>query len=366
MYKLLLSWRYLCTRYIALASIVSVTLGVATLIIVNAVMAGFTEEANKRLNGILSDIVFESISLNGLGIRSGTKPRSARCLGPDLAGMTATVSVPAMLSIPVGRDQYLTRQVNLIGVDEETYAEVGDFGQYLLHPENRRQLSFALRQDGYGPERAKFPPAGWRYRRARIMYERAYEEQVALERQKLAEQRRLAQGADAVPAGRRSRPCRPTRTRARPRQTRTPSRKPSAGVRSADAAVDRRHPGDRRVQPADAGRRGRSADFYFCRPGDDVKITIPTAGSPPRAVNGVLTVVDIYESKMSEYDASFAFMPLEALQNLRGMFDAQHNTAVCHFHPDQAQAGHRPERGARSAASSFSGQGLSLSHPDVA
>ncbi len=42
MYKLLLSWRYLRTRYIALASIVSVTLGVATLIIVNAVMAGFT------------------------------------------------------------------------------------------------------------------------------------------------------------------------------------------------------------------------------------------------------------------------------------------------------------------------------------
>ena len=42
MYKLLLSWRYLRTRYIALASIISVTLGVATLIVVNSVMAGFT------------------------------------------------------------------------------------------------------------------------------------------------------------------------------------------------------------------------------------------------------------------------------------------------------------------------------------
>ena len=39
----------------------------------------------------------------------------------------------------------------------------------------------------------------------------------------------------------------------------------------------------------------------------------------------MLTVVDLYESKMSEYDASLAFMPLEALQNLRGMFDAQQN-----------------------------------------
>ena len=31
MYKLLLSWRYLRTRWIALASIISVTLGVATM-----------------------------------------------------------------------------------------------------------------------------------------------------------------------------------------------------------------------------------------------------------------------------------------------------------------------------------------------
>ncbi|MDP6720934.1 MAG: ABC transporter permease, partial [Pirellulaceae bacterium] len=60
MYKMLLSWRYLRTRFIALASIISVTLGVATLIVVNSVMAGFTREMNDRLHGILSDIVFES------------------------------------------------------------------------------------------------------------------------------------------------------------------------------------------------------------------------------------------------------------------------------------------------------------------
>jgi lipoprotein-releasing system permease protein len=98
--------------------------------------------------------------------------------------MTATVQVPAMLSIPVGDGQYLTRQLNLIGVDEETYAQVGDFAQYLLHPENRAQLSFALREDGYAPERPKFPPAGWRYRRARLLYEQAYQEQLEIERAK--------------------------------------------------------------------------------------------------------------------------------------------------------------------------------------
>ena len=38
---------------------------------------------------------------------------------------------------------------------------------------------------------------------------------------------------------------------------------------------------------------------------------------PPKPVNAQFTVVDLYESKMSEYDSSFAFMPLAELQNLR-------------------------------------------------
>ncbi|HAN97189.1 MAG TPA: hypothetical protein DCQ98_07055, partial [Planctomycetaceae bacterium] len=63
MYKFLLAWRYLRSRYIALASIVSVTLGVATLIVVNSVMSGFTSEMHKRLHGILSDIELMSPGL---------------------------------------------------------------------------------------------------------------------------------------------------------------------------------------------------------------------------------------------------------------------------------------------------------------
>ena len=61
MYKLFLSWRYLRTRWIALASIISVMLGVATMIIVNSVMEGFTKEMHDRLHGILSDVVVESV-----------------------------------------------------------------------------------------------------------------------------------------------------------------------------------------------------------------------------------------------------------------------------------------------------------------
>ena len=66
MYKLLLCWRYLRTRYIALVSIISVMLGVATMIVVNSVMEGFTHEMQDRIHGILSDLVFESRSLDGI------------------------------------------------------------------------------------------------------------------------------------------------------------------------------------------------------------------------------------------------------------------------------------------------------------
>src|SRR5947199_1088590 len=60
MYKILLCWRYLRTRYLALVCIVSVMLGVATLIVVNSVMGGFSTKLKDRLHGLLSDVVIES------------------------------------------------------------------------------------------------------------------------------------------------------------------------------------------------------------------------------------------------------------------------------------------------------------------
>ncbi len=346
MYKLLLSWRYLRTRYIALASIISVTLGVATLIIVNAVMAGFTAEANKRLNGILSDIVFESYGFNGFPNPEWHKDQIRKVLGDQVEGMTATVHVPAMLSIPLKNGQYLTRQINLIGVDKESYAEVGDFAQYLLHPKNREKLSFQLRNSGYAPDRASFPPSGWTYRRQRLRYERALEEELVLIRARDAQretQRAAARDSDSSATG--SSHGAPANPGSQDATT------PDATMLAVDAAADEL-PADPyaavATDPANVfdpmqqqstgiilgiavcsqrmkNEAGEVVDYFFCRPGDDVKITIPTAGSPPRGVDDEATVVDIYESKMSEYDSTLAFMPLESLQNLRGMFDAESN-----------------------------------------
>ena len=62
-------------------------------------------------------------------------------------------------------------------------------------------------------------------------------------------------------------------------------------------------------------------DRFLVLPGDDVKLTIPTAGQPPKAVSETFTIVDFYESKMSEYDSGFVFVPIKKLQQLRGMID---------------------------------------------
>jgi lipoprotein-releasing system permease protein len=66
---------------------------------------------------------------------------------------------------------------------------------------------------------------------------------------------------------------------------------------------------------------GKVEDYFFIRPGDDVSLAVPGAGTPPRAIESMFTVVDMYESQMSEYDSTFAFTSIEQLQKLRGMFD---------------------------------------------
>src|SRR5947207_11319475 len=98
MYKLLLCWRYLLTRYLALACIISVMLGVATLIVVNSVMGGFSTKLKERLHGLLSDLVIEAKSLDGF---SGAQEHMERIrqspAGRHIAAMTPTVEVFAML-----------------------------------------------------------------------------------------------------------------------------------------------------------------------------------------------------------------------------------------------------------------------------
>lgn len=344
MYKLLLCWRYLRTRWIALASVISVTLGVATMIVVNAVMAGFSHEMQTRIHGILSDIVFESHSLSGFQDPKWHMDEIRRAAGDSIAGMTPTVAVPAMLSFQV-RGQWVTRQVMFIGIDESSHAAASDFSRYLQHPANRRQLSFELRDGGYdtidsqaetpGPTRPALEGAGWPYRRMRVERERLWRErQEAQERAAGGPTRPVDQQVDAVLAA-------TAPAAAATPDDGTPTEQKGSDAPAADAArkdpfkASRPDEG-RAMDPAKeqftgivpgiglaSFRDSSGVDRFLVLPGDDVKITFPTAGTPPKAVSDTFTIVDFYESKMSEYDANFVFVPIAALQRMRGMIDPQ-------------------------------------------
>ena len=91
MYKYLLCWRYLKTRYIALASVISVMLGVATMIVVNSVMAGFSEKMRDRLHGVLADVIVESYDLEGFYDYDEVMARISAVAGDEVEAMAPTV-----------------------------------------------------------------------------------------------------------------------------------------------------------------------------------------------------------------------------------------------------------------------------------
>ena len=310
MYRWLLCFRYLRTRYIALASIISVTLGVATLIVVNSVMAGFSAEMHERLHGLASDILIECHSSGGMPDPEGHLKEIMKVCGDEVVGSSASVHVPAMLGIDFN-GQLITRHVNFVGLDTETYDNVSHFGRYLLHPENQSQVKFDLREDGFAPDRDQFPESGWSYRRARVAYERAL----------AAEQARI--DALRAPSGTSTKnDLGPSIAIAAPHDIFQPTEGETAS--EFDPAVEQ-YPGIiLGISTCSARMRdeeNKVRDHYYCRPGDDVRMMFPNASENAKVVNQKFTVVDMYESGMSEYDSTFAFCRLDQMQDFRGMID---------------------------------------------
>src|SRR5436853_376130 len=132
MYKTLLCWRYLRTRYLALACIISVMLGVATLIVVNSVMSGFSTKLRERLHALLSDVVVESLHFDGMPDVQAQMDRIRQ--DPFLSGrieaMTPTLETFALLQIKVNGET-IPRYVRVIGIDRKSRARMGGFSEYL-------------------------------------------------------------------------------------------------------------------------------------------------------------------------------------------------------------------------------------------
>lgn len=374
MYKLLLSWRYLKTRFIALASIVSVTLGVATLIVVNSVMAGFVDQMKNRLHGILSDVEISTQMFSEIPHPERHVEIIKQTLGDQIQEATCVVRTPALLSFDV-RGRQWTQQIMLLGIDDETFGKVTDFEPYLTNEIKRKSFSFDLEEDGYDQEKFK-GDAGWKYRRTRIEIQRRIEansreydslyenaanafynsepshvETASYENASVQEEQGSrfaplpATLPDIPPAGN------PAEEDITPQTSATANVDvPQENQLPEPGTVHRISPFDPHakfrpeINPEDlfdpmkdhrtgiilglaiSERKvelpsGELQDAYLIRPGDDANIMLTTIGESPKPVIENCTVVDFYSSNMHEYDSSFAFLPLSELQQLRGMID---------------------------------------------
>lgn len=362
MYKLLLCLRYLRTRYIALASVISVMLGVATMIVVNSVMSGFSHEMKTRLHGILGDVSVEAWSTNGFSDAEGHMQRIKAVLGDDVQAMTPICATAGIMNYRVF-GTWQTAEVIIIGVDENTKGDVGDFSKYLQHPENRKQLSFQLRQDGYDQydhqvtlsdsgmlgrimtwcaevggrdvekdplfkkevkQRHQMIDAGWEHRRRR--YQPVFMEPGEFGYTPPAESTLRAEPLPSLDLAE-SMPASVSESVPEEAEDETVVDPFAAGgsnpfpdpVNIFDPTKSQ-HPGAVVGMGISVARR-EGEELFRILPGDDFKLTFPTNSTPPTGTTANFTCVDLYESKMSEYDGRFIFLPLAELQQLRGMAD---------------------------------------------
>ncbi len=335
MYKLLLCWRYLLTRYIALVSVVSVMLGVATMIVVNAVMLGFTTEMQNRIHGILADVIFESANdIRGFPDADLHIAEIRRVAGDLIEEMTPTVVVPAMLTYSLGpQREPRSMPIELLGIDAPTQSRVSEITKYLQHPDNQRELSFNLKEGGYntqaassdgnGAIRREMGYAGWEYRRRVATEQKAYQKQ--LERQKALDAQfntpQNPTGQDT--SAKEQAPVDPFAARpSEPAQIFDPAMQQHAGaVLGFNLALyDRKST----IDP-ETGKQ-QVVDRLNLIPGDDVTLSFPTNDVPIKLQSDQFTVVDLYESKMMEYDSRLVYVPIEKLQQLRGMYDPESGT----------------------------------------
>ena len=368
MYKLLLSWRYLKTRFIALASIVSVTLGVATLIVVNSVMAGFVDQMQSRIHGILSDVEISAPLLSDIKEPKAFIEEVRQVVGDDLKELTSVVRSNALISFNF-HDRQWTQHVMLLGIDDETFGKVTDFEPYLTNDIKKEKFSFDLEETGY----TKFHNAGWKYRREKYWQQQELEK-LQREYRSLYDQEAQRVMLDQASSGyspdgrliKNDSPAPATATAPKAKFAALPKTVPDIDKIYQDKTNDQDDSDDRfaavkpdgtvELAPFDPHmslrkkltaeemfnpardqytgiilglgiserkmreQDGTTSEIYMVNPGDDVQMTFLSGGAAKPVIEN-FTIADFYSSNMHEYDSSFAFVPLSELQKLRGMVD---------------------------------------------
>lgn len=284
MYIVLLCLRYLRTRYLALACIISVMLGVATLIVVNSVMSGFSTKLRDRLHSLLSDLVVEAISLEGFGDVEGKMARILKdpFLKDSIEAMTPTMEVFAMLQYERFDGQRITRPVHLVGIDIRTKDLTGDFKKHLVAGRNQPQASFDL------PESTRKEVLD----RLRFAEQRARGE---VFRNEIAD---LLPGDAPPPA-----PAMPSQASVNSTEVTLPK---GAFVGYLLASYRWMNPDNGKVE-----------ENFVLKPGSEMVLITAGGEDKIEPVCRRFVVADYFRSDMSEYDSNYVYVPLEELQNMR-------------------------------------------------
>ena len=312
-YKLLLCVRYLRTRYLAFVCIVSVCLGVSTLIVVNAVMSGFSNKLRDRLHGILSDVLVETERSDGFlePPQQIMDKLAAADAGKHIAAMAPTAEVSALLQFTYhdryGRPVPVTKPVRLIGIDPKMQAKVGNFSEYLVRQKDNPNPTFDLTDeaaDRFRLNRARENPFG-DLPHMDVRPEPA-----------VPAANGFLQGPVVEP------PTGPIPIVPPPALADAPPPR-LPGVVLGYSIAHFRYKDPETGQPREA---------EMLKPGDDV-LLVTYGGVGLKPASGTFVVADYFRSEMSEYDGSFVYVPLEDLQRLRGV-EGRANTIQVKLKPD--------------------------------
>ena len=289
MYKLLLCVRYLQTRYLAFICIISIMLGVATLIVVNAVMSGFSTKLKDRLHGVLSDVVIDTDRTDGIyvpdergypltpdGIIAKIKASPA---GDKIESITPTIETFAILQFRY-RGTVVAKPVRLIGVDPQGRAAVGGFAEYLVRQKDSPHPSFDL------------TPEALRRREHNI------------------KQFELLNGVNVPPPA-------PVKSIV-PMPGEIPEPKMDVNVGIPAPKLHGLVVGYTIAHFRFRDENGKVIEEEVLKEGDDVIVTT-AGGDELKPVWGSFYVTDYLRTEMSEYDQSFVYVPLDQLQRIRGM-----------------------------------------------
>ena len=320
MYKFLLCSRYLRTRFIALASIISVLLGVATMIVVNSVMAGFSTQMRERIHGILADMVLEVNGTDGAPNPEAVIKHLNEVAGEYIEATSPTVEVYGMISFD-WLGQRINKLVTIVGIDPVTKSRVGTLKEHLknFQPvyENGKLVQPATRRMDEAPD--------WELMGMYLNYRKMRVKQLR-ELSEIHHHEDLQQDAEMQPQATaevpREGPAPPPNGLNDPFQDNAPPQRELTLEEAAQPLQGRVYVGTGVVSfQYDDRKTGQKRIEMMAEPGDDVTLATFTTGRRPEVMGMNATIVDLFQCGMSEYDSNLVFMNLEYLQTKRGMYD---------------------------------------------